>query len=92
MSNEVPVMQIEPHIRQYLAENFLFSDNGYELEDEVSFLEEGIVDSTGVLELVAFLEETWSIEVEDEELVPENLDTLGNITRFVQRKSGQEST
>ena len=56
--NGVLVMQIEPQIRQYLAENFLFSDNGYELEDEASFLEEGIVDSTGVLELVMFMEET----------------------------------
>jgi acyl carrier protein len=86
MSDEVSVMQIQPQIRQYLAENFLFSDNGYELEDEASFLEEGIVDSTGVLELVMFVEETFGITVQDEEIVPQNFDSVSQVATYVQRK------
>jgi acyl carrier protein len=86
MSNEIPVMQIEPQIRQYLAENFLFSDNGYELENEASFLEEGIVDSTGVLELVMFVEETFGITVQDEEIVPQNFDSVSQLSAYVRRK------
>jgi acyl carrier protein len=86
MTNEVLVMQIEPQIRQYLAENFLFSNNGYELEDEASFLEEGIVDSTGVLELVMFVEETFSITVQDEEIVPQNFDSVSQLAAYVRRK------
>ena len=86
MSNEILVMQIEPQIRQYLAENFLFSNNGYELADEASFLEEGIVDSTGVLELVMFVEETFGITVQDEELVPQNFDSVSQLAAYVRRK------
>jgi len=86
MSNKVPVMQIEPQIRQYLAENFLFSDNGYELEDEASFLEEGVVDSTGVLELVMFVEEAFSITVQDEEIVPQNFDSVSQLAAYIRRK------
>jgi acyl carrier protein len=86
MSNEVLVMQIEPQIRQYLAENFLFSDNGYELEDEASFLEEGVVDSTGVLELVMFVEETFGITVQDEEIMPQNFDSVSQLAAYVRHK------
>lgn len=86
MSNEVLVMQIEPQIRQYLAENFLFSDNGYKLEDESSFLEEGVVDSTGVLELVMFVEETFGISVQDEEIVPQNFDSVSQLAAYIRRK------
>ena len=86
MSNEVLVMQIEPQIRQYLAENFLFSDNGYELEDDASFLEEGVVDSTGVLELVMFVEETFGITVQDEEIVPQNFDSVSQLAAYVRHK------
>ena len=86
MSNEVLVMQIEPQIRQYLAENFMFSDNGYGLADEASFLEEGVVDSTGVLELVMFVEETFGITVQDEEILPQNFDSVSQLTAYVQRK------
>jgi acyl carrier protein len=86
MSNEALVVQIEPQILQYLAENFLFSDNGYELEDEASFLEEGIVDSTGVLELVMFVEETFGITVQDEEIVPQNFDSVAQLAAYVRRK------
>lgn len=72
-------------VKTYVIENFMFgAADG--LSDETSFLDEGIVDSTGVLELVEFLEKTFGITVEDDELVPENLDSIDNIAGFVQRK------
>jgi acyl carrier protein len=79
-------MPIEPQIHQYLAENFLFSDNGYKLGDEASFLEEGVVDSTGVLELVMFVEETFGIIVQDEEIVPQNFDSVSQLAAYIRRK------
>lgn len=72
-------------IKAFIVENFLFGeDNG--LKDETSFLDEGIIDSTGILELVDFLEQEFSITVEDEELTPENLDTIANVDHFISRK------
>lgn len=81
-------MTIEEQIRQYVADNFLFTDNGYGLSDDASFLEEGIVDSTGVLELVMFVEETFAVSVEDEEIVPENFDSVSQLAGYVRRKAG----
>ena len=80
-------MTIEEQIRQYVADNFLFSDDGYQLSDDVSFLEEGIVDSTGVLELVMFVEETYGVAVRDEEIMPENFDSVGQLAAYVRRKT-----
>ncbi len=74
-------------IREFIVENFLFG-NANGLADDTSFLEEGIIDSTGVLELVTFLEETFEIQVDDEELIPENLDSIGNVTAYLERKLG----
>lgn len=71
-------------IRTFLNDNFLLGDDG-ELE-ETSFLDSGILDSTGILELVALLEEKFGILIDDDEIVPENLDTLKNITNFLQMK------
>ena len=65
--------------------NFLFGNNG-DLEDNTSFLEEGIIDSTGILELVGYLEEEFPITVEDEELIPENLDSINNVAAYLERK------
>jgi acyl carrier protein len=74
-------------IREFVIENFLFgADDG--VEDDTSFLENGIVDSTGILELVTFLEEEFEISVEDEELIPENLDSINNVVAYLQRKLG----
>lgn len=76
---------IKKQVREFIIENFLFGDDDG-LHDSTSFLDEGIIDSTGILELVTFLEETFSITVEDEELVPENLDSLNNIDAFLKKK------
>ena len=72
-------------IREFVVENFLFGD-GESLKEDTSFLEEGIIDSTGILELLMFLEKTYSIKVEDDEVIPENLDNLRKIARFIDRK------
>ena len=77
--------EVAQSLRQFIRENFLFGvDDRY--SDNDSFLENGIIDSTGVLELIAFLEKTFAIAVEDDELVPENLDSVNNVVRFVEVK------
>jgi len=72
-------------VKKFVIENFLFGDASL-LEDDTSFLEAGIIDSTGIIELIQFLEETCNIKVEDEELIPENLDSLINVVQFLERK------
>ena len=74
-------------IREFVVANFLFGEEG-KLGDDTSFLESGIIDSTGLLELVGFLEERFGIRVADEELVPENLDSLSNISAYLAGKLG----
>jgi acyl carrier protein len=77
---------IAPAIREFVITNFLFGQDGAKLRDDESFLEGGIIDSTGVLELVGFLEQQFDISVGDRELLPENLDSVDNAARFVARK------
>ena len=73
-------------VRAYIVENFIMGGNADHLKDSDSFMETHVVDSTGFLELVTFLEETYGFAVLDEEMVPENLDSLDNIDAYVQRK------
>lgn len=80
---------IEQDVRQFVISNFLFGEDNGSLTANESFLESGIIDSTGVLELVSFLEQTYGIKVRDEELVPDNLDSLQKVAAFVQRKAGR---
>ena len=80
-------MSVRNQIQQFLAENFMFSDDGFPLSDQASLLEEGVVDSTGVLELLLFIEETYGIQVPDDEVVPENFDTVDNLVAFIARKT-----
>jgi len=74
-------------VKQFIVENFLFGDNS-DLQSHSSFLANGIIDSTGILELIAFLEATYRIKIEDAELVPENLDSLDNIIGFLKKRNG----
>ena len=78
-------MNFVEHVRGFVVENFLFGDERH-LSEDASFLRNGIIDSTGVLELIRFLEETFNITVEDEEVIPENLDSLRNISNYLQLK------
>jgi len=79
---------IVQQLRSFIIENFLFDQDG-NVKDEDSFLQGGILDSTGVLELVAFLEEKYGITVEEGELTPENLDSINNISVYLSRKMGR---
>ncbi len=74
-------------IRGFVIDNFLFEESE-QLKEDTSFLDSGILDSTGLLELVAFIEETYGIRVEDDELIPENLDSISNVVGYLQRKIG----
>ncbi len=76
-------------ITNFIIDNFLFGDDEG-LKDDVSFLEEGIIDSTGILELITFLEEEFSIEIEDEEMIPENLDSINNLLTFLDTKQSDD--
>ena len=77
---------IAREIKEFVVNNFLFGQEGAGLTYDQSFLESGIIDSTGVLELVSFLEQQYKITVADRELLPENLDSIENVTRFVASK------
>jgi len=82
------MMTIDKEIKDYIAKNLLFSDNGFPYPEEASFLEEGIVDSVGVMELVAFVEEKFGLKVDDADVVPDNFDSVSKLTAFIRRKSG----
>lgn len=77
---------VASEIRAFIVGNFLFGQDGDGFTEDQSLLETGIVDSTGLLELVSFVEQRYGISIADRELVPENLDSLRNISRFVARK------
>jgi acyl carrier protein len=70
-------------IRDYLSQNFLFSEQGFEFEDDASFLEQGIIDSFGFAELLNWVEEEFSISVADDEIVPDNFDSVSKLTSFI---------
>lgn len=80
------VQSIQSDIRNFVADNFLFGEDPESLSNDDSFLETGIIDSTGVLELVAFIEDKYSVEVDDDELVPENLDSIDRLINFIESK------
>lgn len=79
-------MDVRGSLAQFLRENFITDRDGAPLGEHDSLLERGVVDSTGVLELVTFIETRFSLQVEDQEIVPANLDTLDRIARFVEAK------
>jgi acyl carrier protein len=79
---------MQTEIRQFIIDNFLFGQSDKPFANGDSFLENGIIDSTGVLELIAFLEERFQIPIEDQDLVPANLDSVDQIVAFVTRKQG----
>jgi acyl carrier protein len=79
-------MAVEKKIRNYILNNYLFTDDEAALANEDSFLERGIIDSTGIMEMIFFLEQEFGIRVDDEDMVPENLDSVNRIVAFVGRK------
>jgi acyl carrier protein len=77
---------IEEMLRKYIADNILFNNNGYPFGDSDSFFENGIVDSTNILELVMFVEEEFGITIDDNELIPDNFDSVSKLSRFTKSK------
>ena len=80
-------MSLRDQIRGFVLQTFLFTDDPNELGDEESFLDRGIIDSTGVLELVMYLEDEFDLTVSDEELTPENFDSVARVSSFVRQKT-----
>ena len=77
---------IKRELRHFVIDNFLFGQENGQLSNDDSFLEQGIIDSTGVLELVSFLERKFEIKIQDRELVPDNLDSINKLVRFLDEK------
>lgn len=77
---------LKTNIRNFIVDNFLFGDASQAIEDATSLIDNGYVDSTGVLELVMYLEQTFAIKVADSEIVPANLDSVGAIAAYVEGK------
>lgn len=75
-------------IRKHILENFMFTEDETALSNDDSFLEQGIIDSTGMLELIAFIGDGFQITIEDDELIPDNLDSVNRVAAFIQRKKG----
>ena len=80
-------MSTEQQIRTYILDSFLFTDEQSALNNTDSFLDKGILDSTGILEVIHFLQDEFHISVEDAEMIPENLDSVDNLVAFVGRKA-----
>ena len=79
------MQSVEEMIRTHIAQNILFSGDGYPYSDDASFLDEGIIDSMNVLELVMFIEETFGVKVQDQDIVPDNFDSVSKLAAFVRR-------
>ena len=84
--DSVQTSTVNDVIITFIKEKFITGRSQKEISPEESLIDSGIIDSTGILELVMFLEEKYSISIEDEELIPENLDTVKNLVAFLERK------
>lgn len=84
-------MTLRASLRRYVLENHLFTDDESRLKDADSFLETGILDSTGIMELILFIEEGQNLKVTDDEMVPENLDSIDNLVAYIERKQAAAS-
>lgn len=92
MSHHLSEDLVKTRVRQFVIDSFLFGQDSQSLSDNDSFLDRGIVDSTGVLELVGFLETQFNVSVDNHELIPDNLDSINRVTTFVSAKlSGSQS-
>jgi len=81
------MLELAQEIRQFIINNCLFGEDDGKLSDDDSFMEQGIIDSTGVLELVAFIEGNYGIKIKNDEVIPDNLDSVSKLIRFIHRKA-----
>ncbi|MDA4844917.1 acyl carrier protein [Hoeflea poritis] len=84
-------VDVRSDVREFIVDNFLFREDRETVSDTESLLENGLMDSTGVLELVAFLESDIGIEIQDNEIVPENFDSIENISNYANAKLSKNS-
>lgn len=82
-------MKTEDQIRNFISKNLLFTNNGYPYGDDTSFLEEGIVDSQGVMELVLFVEDKFGINVKDRDITPDNFDSVTKLADYIHRNKSE---
>ena len=84
-------MDIEAQIRDYLTENVLFSDGPFGYDDNASFLEEGIIDSVAIMDIVMFVEETFTITIEDHEIIPDHFYSVNRLASYIRvKQTGQD--
>jgi acyl carrier protein len=86
MTTPTDIQNIEHPIRAFIASNLLFSSDGFPYSDDASFLREGIIDSLGVVELVAFVQKQFGVTVAQSEVIPDNFDSVAKLAAFVRRK------
>lgn len=82
--------EIRSAIRKFVMDNFHYSVGNVKIEDITSFYDMGVIDSTGILELIEFIEDRFGIKIEDDEVIPMNLDSLSNIEKYVLSKFKNE--
>jgi acyl carrier protein len=78
--------EVNSKVREFIKDNFMYRDDRADLADTESLLDAGLIDSTGILELVAFIETEFSIQMSDSDIVPDNLDSVDTIVRYVESK------
>jgi acyl carrier protein len=81
-------LDAKERIRSFILETVLAGSRTSDIADDDSFMDKGIIDSTGILELVAFIQDEWKFEVRDEELVPDNFDSIAKLSGYISRKTG----
>lgn len=79
-------MSIKQQVRRFILTNYLFTQDESRLSDTESLMKSGVMDSTGILELIMFMEETFGLKLADDEMLPENLDSVANAVGFIERK------
>ena len=84
--------EVNSKVREFIKDNFMYRDDRADLADTESLLDAGLIDSTGILELVAFIETEFSIQMSDSDIVPDNLDSVDTIVRYVEAKRGEQAT
>lgn len=88
MNDPTQTPDVESLLRDFIAQKILFSDSGFPYPDDASFLQEGIIDSLGVMELVEYVQQTFGIKVEQSEVIPQHFDSIAVLSAFVRCKGG----
>jgi acyl carrier protein len=89
MNNQAENQQVEQPIREFIANSIIYSQEGFHYADDASLLQEGVIDSLGVVELVAFVQKQFNMKVEQQEVIPDNFDSVVKLSAFVRRKLGE---